>query len=209
MLKAWGNIICAIDTETTGLDADINEITEICIIPLDNSLNIYKGDDINGSPMKPFHIFMRPYNVDNIDDVALRVQKKTLREVMVNGVDPQVAADCFDTWFQKLPMDHGRGKRIVPLGHNYQFDKGFITKWLTATTYNDCFHYHYKDSMIAAGYINDRADFRLEPRPFDRLKLQDIVTKFCLGKRPQHTALDDAYQTALIYKRICEMFTMP
>ena len=200
MIKTWGNIICAIDTETTGLDCEKNEIIEVCILPLDSCLDPYKG-------IMPFHMYLKPELIDNVEPAALRVAKVSLAEAINRGTDQDIAADLFDTWFQKLPI--GENKRIIPLGQNYQFDMGFISKWIGPTTYNDCFHYHYRDSMIAANLLNDRADFRREVRPFDKVNLQKMVAALELPKRQAHTALDDAINTSLVYKRLVEMFTYP
>jgi len=202
MIKTWGNILCAIDTETTGLECDKQEIIEISILPLAPDLEPYKG-------VMPFNTYLVPELLENIDPTAMKVNKVTVAQAINRGIDQSIAADLFDTWFQKLPIDHSRNKRIIPLGHNYQFDMGFIKKWLGLTTYNDCFHYHYRDSMNAANFLNDRADFRVEERPFDKVSLQKIVTKMELPKRMAHTALDDAINTTLIYKRMVEMFTHP
>ena len=198
MIKTWGNILCAIDTETTGLDCSKHEIIEICILPLTNGLELY-------TEILPFHMFLKPYGA--IDEDALKVNKRTLKDILAKGTDPYIAADMFDEWFSRLPI--GDNKRILPIGQNYQFDMGFIKRWLGETTYNDCFHYHYRDSMISANFLNDRADLRVEVRPFDKINLTELARNLKIPLTHAHSALDDCVATAKVYKRLVEMFTFP
>ena len=54
VMKHWnGHQLCAIDTETTGLEAGYHEIVEIAIIPLDSEIK-------PRTDVLPFNIFIKP-----------------------------------------------------------------------------------------------------------------------------------------------------
>ena len=53
MIHWNGHQLCAIDTETTGLDPNYNEIIQICILPLDSNIKPRKD-------VFPFYIEIVP-----------------------------------------------------------------------------------------------------------------------------------------------------
>jgi oligoribonuclease (3'-5' exoribonuclease) len=200
MIKTWGNIVCVIDTETTGLDPKLHEIVEICVLPLDADLTPYPG-------VTPFHTYLKPTRMQNINDAALKVNKTNIVQLIERGIDPFDAADLFDDWYMQLPLQPG--KRIIPLGHNYAFDRSFIYEWVGEKSYNDYFHYHYMDSMLSAQFINNRADFRLEVRPFDKISLTQVAYNLNIKQVDSHTAIGDCMTTMQCYKAMLTMFMAP
>lgn len=199
MLHLNGNLLCVIDTETTGLKAGFHDVIEVCIIPLD--CNIQPLKELNGKPLMPFMVELQPKRPNNIDPEALSVNKKTLVEIMGRGLDPWYAADLFEKWWEDLKLPFG--KRITPLGQNYAFDRGFLVDWLGDENYNQFFHYHYRDTCVAAGFMNDRADFHAEVYPFQKINLQYLCSTLKVERQRAHTAVSDCLATAEVYRRMC------
>ena len=73
-----------------------------------------------------------------------------------------VAVNLIDFATHKVVATYhlAKGKKIAPLGHNYGFDKSFITTWLGDALYNLMFDYHVRDSVIADHKLNDKSYFR-------------------------------------------------
>jgi len=190
MVHLNGNKLCAIDCETTGLDSSIHEIIEIAIVVLD-------------SFVKPtgelFHIFKIPERPSVIDDKALRVQHLKKVDIMTRGVDNFTAIEAFEDWFNTLGLRPL--KTIVPIGHNYAFDRDFLRAWLGCNAYDTFFSSQYRDTMGVANYMNDRADFRSEQYPYPKRSLQYLCNQVQLENPAKHTALGDAVTTAEVYRR--------
>ena len=115
-------------------------------------------------------------------------------------MEPYQAADLFDEWFQKLGTKIG--KKIAPLGQNWPFDRAFILNWLGQETFNQMFDPRYRDTMVVANYLNDHADFRLEPYPFSKVNLAWLAKVCNVPHEQAHDALQDCYITAQIYKHM-------
>ena len=135
--KHWnGDQMCVIDTETTGLDPNINEIFQICILPLDS---MYKPRrDVN-----PFNILIKPDYPETWDKEACKIHKDKLDKLARHGIDSEVAKELFIEWVNKLGLPYNKyrtaRRRIIPLGHNYTFDRAFIQSWLGQDTYDEIF----------------------------------------------------------------------
>jgi DNA polymerase III epsilon subunit-like protein len=193
MIHLNGHIICVIDTETTGLNPDVNEIIEISVLPLDFNLEPRKDVPF-------FDIQIKPENEDAIDHDAFKVNKTDFYKLMQTGMDKYDAAELFVEWFDKLKL--AENKRIMPLAHNWSFDCEFIKKWLGPKT----FHYHidgrYRDSMSTAQYINDRADSKGQSIPFPKVNLGYIASQLKIPHDNAHTALGDCIVTGQVYKEL-------
>lgn len=202
MMHLNGSQICAIDTETTGLDPFLHEIWQIAIVPLDQHLEPRRG-------VLPFYIEMQPEKPELIDWTAkvMKTNREAINRAMKNGHDQFVAADLFVEWVEKLDLPnnkYGNRKFIIPLGHNYAFDRSFIQQWLGVDLYDTIFNYHFRDSMIVAGFLSDHAGTHGESSvPFPNIKLSKLASKLNVPLAKAHDALQDALATAGIYKRLC------
>lgn len=188
-----GNLLCSIDTETTGLEAGYHDIIQIAIIPLDNNLDPNKL-------VMPFIMDIKPKRPENATKEAMRVNKRNLADIIINGIEPFKAADMFEEWFLKLQLSYG--KKIAPLGQNYQFDQGFIKDWLGIETYNQFFDYHYRDTMLTAQFLNDRATFHNEKPPFAKVNLTYLASSLDIDNTGAHDAVKDTLMVAQIYRRM-------
>lgn len=212
-----GNLLCAIDVETTGLNPLLNSILDIAIIPLNNLCNVDKTKKIFNIQMKPkiggivdFEALKAQYKEEshNASDPGNQhthkvcIEEQYLSRCMIEGIDPDSGAELFMRWFDKLGL--GMKKRIVPLAHNWPFDQSFIKDWLGNLTYELCFDPRMRDTLTISNYENDVADFRNVPFPYPKNRLKELVSRHHLPPMVSHRALDDAYQTSLVYKKMMQ-----
>lgn len=192
-----GHLLCAIDTETTGLDFRQHEVIQVAILPLDEHLKPNKK-------YLPFNMHIKPTKLDTIQPQALKVNKVNLQELMLHGMDPFQAADLLDEWFEKLNLPIR--KKIIPLGQNFGFDKGFLKEWLGELSYARLFDYHNRDTMVAALYLNDRAVVHGNKPPFPKVNLSYIANQLEVEHSQAHDALADCVIVAECYRRMMRSF---
>lgn len=187
-----GNLLCAVDVETTGLVAGTHEITQICIMPVTPDLRPSKE-----IPM--FHVRMRPMR-DNAD--LGEMKRENLIKALNDGLLPDRAETRLREWFEKLPLRPG--KRITPLGHNYtSFDKAFIVDWLGGPySYEEFFRHDVRDTMTTALAINDMADYHSKRIPFPKYTLSYVCRVLGFENEGAHDAVMDCMATIEAYRRI-------
>jgi DNA polymerase III epsilon subunit-like protein len=193
-----GRLLCAIDTETTGLDPYWHEIWQICILPLDSNFNPRRD-------IVPFYIDIKPECPERIKMEAFKLNRKSLLRALQTGFDPQKAIDLLQEWFDKLNLPvtkFNTPKNIIPLGQNFTFDKSFMVKWLGQDLYSTFFHYHYKDTMLAANYLNDRAAMHAEKVPYPKVGLTYLCNLLKVKRERSHDALQDCLATASVYRKL-------
>lgn len=195
-----GNLLVAIDVETTGLDPALHDIIQIACIPLD-----YKCEPVKG--VLPFYTMMqpRPDRLANIDPQAKYAHKIDWAKMMREACSCWTAADRFVEWVDDLKHRHHilpEDKKLVPLASNWPFDRSFIIDWLGLPSYNICFFGHYRDLMAACLFLNDWAHWHTEPIPFTRLGLGDICRFLNVENHMAHDALHDSYATAECYRKL-------
>lgn len=195
MIHLNGHKLCVIDVETTGIYCDRHEITEICILPLDFTLKPQKKVPV-------FNILMKPDKEENIDWNAFKVTKKSFFELCQKGMTQDEGANLFETWFEKLGLEPD--KRIIPLAHNWQFDKGFIENWLGCKSYGVYFDGRFRDTMAIANYLNDKADLQGNRHPFPKVKLGYLASQLKLehDESSAHTAIGDCLTTLEVYRAL-------
>jgi DNA polymerase III epsilon subunit-like protein len=204
------NVLAVIDTETTGPDPDKHDILEVSVLVLDRFLKPDKT-------ILPFNIFMAPQRLGDIDMEALRIQGKTMddivkekvckqREEMVElagkGLHPDSGADLFESWFRKLKLPPR--KRIMPIACNWPFDREFIRRWLGIDGFYHYFDPRFRDVMSMSLYDNDIADWRGDTFPYNKNNLQWLCTVLGIERTRSHTALDDCVATAEVFRRMVQ-----
>jgi DNA polymerase III epsilon subunit-like protein len=198
-MQHWnGYQLCAIDTETTGLEPGWNEIVQLAIVPLDSQIKPRKD-------VLPLNMFIKPEHPERAYKEAMKVNKMTLAELAIKGFDSDKARDLLTEWVDKLDLPytkHGNRKKIIPLGQNYGFDRGFISHWLGLDEYERMFHYHYRDTMIASHYLNDRSAFHAEPVPFPKSNLSYLAKTLSIDHSGAHDALADCLMSAEVYRQM-------
>ncbi len=193
-----GNLLCSIDTETTGLIPGKHDIIQVAVVPLDSNLQPLK--EIHGRLLLPFVLDIIPKRPHNIEKEAMRVNGRQLSELMRTATEPFKAADMFEEWFESLKL--GIGKKIAPLGQNYPFDRGFLIDWLGDLNYDQFFDYNIRDTKSTALFLNDLADSKAEPCPYPKYKLSSLCERLGVSLEKAHDALADARATAEVYRRM-------
>ena len=191
-----GNVICAIDVETTGLNPLYHEITQISIVALNSELEPNKD-------FLPFLYYFKPEHPERYDMEARRVSGIDLETLNQRGVDQTKCQDMLLEWVEKLQLPFQ--KRIMPLGHNYGFDKSFIQEWLGPKTYDLVFDYHYRDSMTLALGLNDWFAFRGAPCPFPFVNLSGVCRVLGVSQEQKHDAYFDAMASAQAYRAMIKL----
>ncbi len=191
MLTLNGNILAALDLETTGLMDGYHEIVQVAVVPLDTNLD----------PMdvSPFCMYIKPDHP----------KRATPRAMEVNGIDMdflmtcpdkwQVAA-CFDEWYENFGML--ADKKLVYLTQNAPFDVSFMKQWLGILGFEKYFHRRGRDTMFLAAGLNDQAAWKNNPIPFSRVGLKDLCKALGVPLDNHHDALADCIATAKVYREL-------
>lgn len=192
LINMNGDLLCAVDTETTGLIPGYHEIIQIAIVPLDSNMEQHPG-------LKPFYINIAPDHPER-ESGAGAVHGITMESLMANGVSQVDSADMFDEWFTNLELPFGR--RIIPLAHNWAFERGFLLQWLGLETFTDIWSGHPRDTLILGNLLNDLAAWHGRNIPFPRLNLGAMCETMGVKLLNAHDALGDCLATAALYRNM-------
>lgn len=193
MITLNGNVLCAMDVETTGTIAGYHEITQVCFLPLDSNL---KPDP----QYVPFDILLKIEHEGRINWDALRVTKVNFVKHQIEAYDKYRAADLFEEWMERFELPFN--KRLMPLAHNWIFDQAFIKDWLQPTAFSNYIDGRYRDTMVLAAGINDIYDRLCEPTPFPKINLEYLCSQLKVINMSAHNALGDCAATAEVYKKL-------
>lgn len=189
LLSMNGHILTAVDVETTGVLAGYNEIIQIAAVPLNHHFEPHKE-------MRPFYLNIRPDHFDRIQKEAVQkhgISTDSLREC----VTQDRSVELFDEWFKSLNLPFG--KRLVPLAHNWGFERGFLTYWLGLDGIYNYWQSHPRDTMALAATINDLYVWHGRKHPFPYLNLVSLCKRFDIDLSNAHDALADCLATAKLY----------
>jgi len=194
-----GNILAAVDVETTGVIFGYNEIIQIAIVPLDFDL---KPDD-----SKPVFYLpgMAPAYPERQTKQAKMKHHLDAKKLAEEGIPQDRAAALLDEWFVRLNLPIHR--RIIPLAHNWAFERGHLTHWLGIEQFDDIFYIHPRDTMTFASSINDAAAWAGHQKVFNTLSLTAMCKNLGIPLENAHNALADCIATAALYRELLSMFS--
>lgn len=196
MIHTNNNLLCAVDVETTGLNFEEHEITEVAILPLNHLLEPNRK-------YKPFNVIMKPQRLETIQPSALKKSGFKLADLLLTGHDPWRTADALEEWFHRLALPPRHN--IMVLAHNWPFDREFLKAWLGPTTFEYIFHPHFRDTMSIGCYLNDRAYDRSDKFfPHPKLSLTALCSQLQIVNKCPHRALYDCVATAEVYKKFVQ-----
>lgn len=191
-----GNLLCAVDCETSGDDPGYHDLLKLAVLPLSHALEPWYLH-------KPFEMELKPKRPENYDPTDKKVNRLLFCHAQTHGMDPDRAADLFEEWVAKWNL--APGKMISPLAQNWPHDRGFLIDWLGKRGFSDFFDARYRDTMSLANAINDREDMKIEPAPFTRIGLKNLCAYFCIDNPHPHDPLSDCIATAAVYKKLLLM----
>jgi DNA polymerase III epsilon subunit-like protein len=197
LLNLNGNMMVAVDVETTGRVAGYHEIIQIAVVPLTSEIE--PVPDIN-----PFYMNIAPAHPERCEHGAQMVHGLDIDELVSNSPDAWKIADLFDEWFQNLDLPFQRS--LMPLAHNWAFERGFLMHWLGIESFNQFFHPHPRDTMLFALSINDAASYHGLKTPFPYVSLGAVCKKYGIKVENAHDALSDALAEAKLYKAMLSSF---
>ena len=188
------------DVETTGTRPFWHEVIQFAAVALDS--NLKPRQDV-----MPFDIYMCPEHPERVDPEALKVSGLKLEDLLMKGHDQDSARDMFEKWSEKLELGQtkwGHPKRIIPLAHNWPFDKPFIQDWMGYGLFDELMDSRYRDTMAVSLFLNDNADFHADKVPYSKNKLGWLASKLGIPHERAHDALQDCLVTGEVYRRLCQ-----
>lgn len=191
-----GNLLCAIDLETTGNRPKYHEPIQIAIVPLNSDIRPLTG-------VRAFYTNIQPAYVERADALATSIHKLPLDELALQAPSRGKVADMLVEWFEGLDLPFK--KQLVPLAHNWAFESGFLKAWLGVALVEKLFHPHPRDAMLLALSINDRAAFKGEKAPFNKVGLTSLSNKFNIHNPKPHDAYHDCLAEAEVYRYLLMM----
>jgi len=191
-----GNMLAAVDVETTGLEPGYHEIIQIGIQPMDSHCNPMQG-------VSPFYFSIKPEHPERAAPKATAVHKLDIDWLCMHAPDKWQVADYLDEWWNNLKLPHR--KTIIPIAQNWQHEAGFLKYWLGLESFNQFFYWAVRDTMLIALYLNDLAYSRARPIPFQNVGLTSLCNKFGIINENPHDALADARAEGNVYKHLVEM----
>jgi DNA polymerase III epsilon subunit-like protein len=193
MVHMNGNLMAAIDFETTGGRAGYHEIIQVAVVPLDADLR-------PNQELRPFYHNIAPKHPERAEKEASVVHGLDLADLMLNAPSSEKVADLLLDWFEGLDLPNL--KRLVPLAHNWAFEAGFGKAWLGNKLFEHIFHWHARDGMAFALSLKDRAAFAGEEDPFSFVGLGALCKRFGIVNENPHDALCDAVAEAEVYRAL-------
>jgi DNA polymerase III epsilon subunit-like protein len=156
------NNILFIDTETTGLSADRNEIVELAGIVI-----------VNNEVKEEFSFYFKPLKLNTIQPQALAATGLTIEKLLSYSDDPKEALKTIDKMLkQYAPIDE-----IWTIGaQNTRFDLRFFSKWwdmhqsTSAKLFDNTFSKNFIDLMATARVAKKKGIYE-----FENLRLATII----------------------------------
>ena len=191
LISLHGNLMAAVDLETTGSRVGYHEIIQVAVQPLNSDLEpVYR----------PFYMDVAPKYPERADKEATHVHGLNIYKLEQEALPAEKVADMLVEWYEGLDLAYG--KRLVPLAHNWAFESCFLSDWLGEKCKNLIFHVHPRDSMLYAISVNDRACFLGETPPFNSVGLGSLCLNLGIVNERPHDALADARAEALLYRQL-------
>jgi DNA polymerase-3 subunit alpha (Gram-positive type) len=172
-----------IDIETTGLIKGVHEIIELYVGIYNEKFKI----------TDTFHSFINPTREDLFTSEAKKINKISIEKLKASPTPGEVRGD-FIEWHEDICL----GEVMVPLGHVYPFDAGFLELFL-GKFYNEIFDYHYKDTSVISNFLMDAG--LIEQGSSSLVRLTEIYNI----PHKAHSAEGDALATLQLYKKLIEL----
>lgn len=181
-------LILSIDTETTGLDPKFHEVIQLAIVPI-----------LNFQELTSESLVIRLQ--------ALHPQRMTEKVKKIHNLNPTEGVyfkegwNTFMEYVQSLISTYGVEK-VHALGHNWQFDKGFIEESIGTENYESMFFRDYFDTKINEFLIMNVIGYDKST------SLLPSCERLGIKLERHHDALCDAKSTWLLFQKQMEFLTV-
>ena len=198
MLKhMYGNILAAVDVETTGTMFGYHEIIQIAVLPLTQHLEECKE-------RRFFYLGIAPNHPERQSKGAKMKHRLDVYKMVEECPSQEDSVQMFHNWFKNLDLFYG--KKIIPLAHNWAFERGFLTHWLGLEMFDEIFSPHPRDTMLLGLMLNDIYNWQGNAAPFCLVGLKDMCKRFQIPLNNAHDALADCVATAKLYNALISSF---
>jgi DNA polymerase III epsilon subunit-like protein len=192
-----GNLMAAVDLETTGTQPGYHEIIQIAILPLDSEFKPLEG-------VRPFYTNIRPNHPERETPAATQKHKIPMSELLLHAPSSERVQDWLVEWWEALDLPYQKG--LVPLAHNWAFESGFLKAWLGVPMVDKLFYAQARDSMLYALSLNDKYACAGEAAPFNHVSLGSLCKKLGIVNTNPHDALADCLAEAEVYRTLLRMY---
>lgn len=193
-----GNVLAAVDVETSGKQPGYHEVVQIGIQVLDGQLNPHTD-----FKRPVFYLDIKPNFPERCDDMATQIHGLDTKYLLNHATESDLAADLLLEWYEELELPFG--KTLIPLAHAWASDSAWLKAWIGVEATGVIFHSHARDTLAFACLLNDKAAYRGEEAPFKYLSLKYICEVLGIKHEKSHDALADAVMTAEAYKLMLQM----
>ena len=197
LLHLNGNLLVSVDLETTGRRPSYHEIIQIACVPLGPDLKPAQGS----CPSTPRS---SPTSPNGRSKQAQFKHNIPMEQLLLHAPSQDKVKDLFVEWFERLDLPFK--KSLVPMAHNWAFESSWLKEWMGVTLFDDIWYSHARDGMLLAIAINDKAAFRGETIPFNRVGLASLCNKFNIVNANAHDALSDALAEAEVYRALLQLY---
>ena len=197
---AYGNLMVAIDIETTGEIVGEHEMYQLSILPLDQRLEPDKTKIF-------LNLFIKPDNpkVKDGDNSGLRARFVQAR---LHGLAKHQALVVLEKWADTLEIRRPglmKDRQLMPICFNWAWKRAFLIDFMGPDFFHDLFHWNTREIITAAAFCNDRRVFRGEDPDFGKLTLPALSRKLeVVNPYPDDPAFDtrhfaDIYQALMLH----------
>jgi len=169
--------LIVIDVETSGFSCEYNHILECAGLILSN-LEI----------VDRFNFFVKPLNGYSVNESALKVQKRSLQEVMKY---PKSTAGM--KLFEDKILEYSKDTDLIFVGHNVNFDIRFMNAFCNIHNKTDVMK-NFKYSICTQRLIKKLVDNNKIVPP-SKVSLGFLCEHFNIKNECEHTAMSDAKAT--------------
>jgi len=114
------------------------------------------------------------------------------------------AADLLEEWFLSLALP--ADKRLVPLAHNWPFERSMLQAWLGPDSFNTLWDGRARDTQCSVALINDIHSWQGNEVPFSSISLISCCNRLGIELDNAHNALADCIATAKVYRELIRLF---
>lgn len=175
------------DLETTGLDPIINGIIQIAGII-----------EVDGKEVEEFNMKLKPFELDVIEEEALKVSGTT-REEIRTFEDPNLVYAKITSIFNKYIDKYNRDDKFIVCGYNVRFDINFLKEFFVKNGDNYLFSYfgQPKDPFPVIQYLSAIGKINSTNN-----KLSTICEYFKIDIKDAHDAMVDIKATKTLIEKI-------